>query len=47
MNYNLALHGTVQQCYDSSITQAEILLPQLMPQYDLTYPEFKMQLQKK
>jgi hypothetical protein len=37
----LALHGMVQQSYDTLVTQAEVALPLLMPQYDLTYPEFR------
>ena len=40
----LALHGMVQQSYDTLVTQAEVDLPLLMPQYDLTYPEFRQQM---
>jgi hypothetical protein len=45
LHYQLALHGQVQQSYDTSVTNAEIQLPPLMPKYDLTFPEFKQKLQ--
>jgi hypothetical protein len=44
IHYQLALHGHVQQCYDTSVTNAETMLPQLMPKYDLTFSEFKAKL---
>jgi hypothetical protein len=41
LNHQLALHGHVQQCYDTCITSAETNLPPLLTKYDLTYAEFR------